>query len=148
MSFENPHAYNDPVGGTASDVGGQIRTDLFDRKALVDAAKEQYFGQMASTKNMPKNMGKTIKLYHYLPILDDRNVNDQGIDAGGVSTAAAWDANVTIVSAVIRAVPADGTETQYFMGQATGATIGAAFAIADEIAEGQAEAYFLSLIHI
>ncbi len=29
-------------------------------------------------------MGKTIKKYHYLPLLDDRNVNDQGIDAAGV----------------------------------------------------------------
>jgi N4-gp56 family major capsid protein len=28
-------------------------------------------------------MGKTIKRYHYLPILDDRNLNDQGIDASG-----------------------------------------------------------------
>jgi N4-gp56 family major capsid protein len=32
---------------------------------------------------MPKNMGKTIKQYHYMPILDDRNMNSQGIDAAG-----------------------------------------------------------------
>jgi len=32
---------------------------------------------------MPKNMGKTIKRYHYLPILDDRNVYTQGLDASG-----------------------------------------------------------------
>jgi N4-gp56 family major capsid protein len=37
---------------------------------------------------MPKNFGKSIKLYHYLPLLDDRNVNDQGIDAAGATIAA------------------------------------------------------------
>ena len=36
---------------------------------------------------MPKNMGKTIKLYHYIPLLDDRNVNDQGLDAAGATIA-------------------------------------------------------------
>jgi len=30
-------------------------------------------------------MGKEIKRFHYLPVLDDRNVNDQGIDANGSS---------------------------------------------------------------
>lgn len=140
MSFENPHAYNDPVGGSASDVGAQIRTDLYNRKALVEAAKEQYFGQMANTQNMPKHMGKTIKLYHYMPILDDRNIGDQGIDADGVSTAAAFIADTTVVNATISATPADG-EVVYFNGQATGTDLATAFGKADEIAEGQAEAY-------
>jgi N4-gp56 family major capsid protein len=45
-----------------------------------------YFTQLSSTTNMPKHMGKTIKKYHYLPLLDDANINDQGIDAAGVST--------------------------------------------------------------
>jgi len=31
-------------------------------------------------------MGKTIKRYHYIPILDDANINDQGIDASGLTT--------------------------------------------------------------
>jgi N4-gp56 family major capsid protein len=77
--------YNDPVGGTPSTVGGQVRTDMYHKKALIEAVKEEYFGQLASSKNMPKNMGKTIKLYHYLPLLDDRNVNDQGLDASGAT---------------------------------------------------------------
>lgn len=34
-----------------------------------------------------KHYGKTIKVFHYIPLLDDRNVNDQGIDATGASTA-------------------------------------------------------------
>ncbi|WP_316016077.1 N4-gp56 family major capsid protein [Roseobacter sp. HKCCA0434] len=32
-------------------------------------------------------MGKTIKVYHYMPLLDDRNVNDQGLDASGAVIA-------------------------------------------------------------
>lgn len=79
--------YNDPVGGTDSAMGTQIRTDYFNKKALVEAAKEQYFGQLADVTAMPKNMGKKIKRYHYLPLLDDANVNDQGIDAAGLSVA-------------------------------------------------------------
>lgn len=140
MALENPHGYNDPVGGTDSTVGPQIRTDYYNRRALVDAAKEQYFGQLADVINMPKNMGKTIKLFHYLPILDDRNQGDQGIDADGVSLAADFIADTTVVAATIEAVPPEG-ETLYFMGQATGTDLATAFGIADEIAEGQAEAY-------
>jgi N4-gp56 family major capsid protein len=79
--------YNDPIGGSASEVGSQIRTDFYAKKALVEASKEQYFGQLADVTAMPKNMGKTIKRFHYMPILDDRNVNSQGIDADGVASA-------------------------------------------------------------
>lgn len=32
-------------------------------------------------------MGKTIKVYEYIPLLDIRNINDQGIDAAGVVIA-------------------------------------------------------------
>lgn len=80
-------AYNDPIGGSASSVGGQIRTDYYLKKALIETVKEQYFSQLADVTAMPKNFGKTIKLYHYLPLLDDRNVNDQGIDASGATIA-------------------------------------------------------------
>ena len=78
--------YNDPYGGTPSSVGTQINQWYFEKKALIEAAKEQPFGQLANTISMPRNMGKTIKRYHYLPILDDANLTDQGINAAGVST--------------------------------------------------------------
>jgi len=78
--------YNAP-NTTPSSIGPQIRLDYYYKKALVDAAKEMYFGQLAEVTNMPKNMGKQIKLYHYVPLLDDRNVNDQGIDAAGATIA-------------------------------------------------------------
>lgn len=85
--------YNDPLGGAASEVGTQIRTDHFIKKALIDAKKEQYFSQLSGTTNMPKNMGKKIKKFHYMPMLDDRNINDQGLDASGaVLTAGTWSA--------------------------------------------------------
>ena len=61
----------------------QLQPYAFERKALIDARKEQYFGQLSNTKAMPKNSGKSIKQYHYLPILDDRNINDLGLDAQG-----------------------------------------------------------------
>ena len=70
---------------TASTVGPQLVNEFFQKKALIEAAKEQYFGQLADTVSMPKNMGKKIKRYHYLPMLDDANINDQGIDAAGVA---------------------------------------------------------------
>lgn len=77
--------YKNPAGGTPSTIGSQIRTDHFLKKALIEAAKEMPFSQMADTISMPKNMGKKIKRYHYIPMLDDANINDQGIDASGAS---------------------------------------------------------------
>ena len=69
-----PISYNDP-GTTESSVGSQFNTFLYEKKALIEIAKEQYFGQLSGTTNMPKNFGRTVKKYHYLPILDDANVN-------------------------------------------------------------------------
>lgn len=79
--------YKDPVGGTPSSIGPQTRTDYFQKNALIEARKQQFFGQLADVTSMPKHMGKTIKRFHYLPLLDDANVNDQGIDASGAVIA-------------------------------------------------------------
>ena len=73
--------------GTNSSIGAQINTYYYDKKALIEIAKEQFFGQLADTTSMPKHMGKKIKKYLYLPLLDDRNINDQGIDATGATIA-------------------------------------------------------------
>ena len=72
---------------TPSSVGPQINTQYYEKKALIEAQKEQYFTQLADVASMPKNMGKKIKRYHYLPLLDDANINDQGIDASGATIA-------------------------------------------------------------
>jgi N4-gp56 family major capsid protein len=84
MTFEVAQNYADPFGGTDSTIGTQARTDFFQKKALIEARKEQYFSQLADVTSMPKNMGKRIKRFHYLPLLDDANINDQGIDANGL----------------------------------------------------------------
>ena len=80
QQFKNPPA-------TPSSIGPQITNEFYQKKALIEIAKEQYFGQLADVTSMPKNMGKKIKRYHYLPLLDDANINDQGIDAAGVTIA-------------------------------------------------------------
>jgi len=84
--------YNAPTStasGTGSDVDGdgssQMNTFFWLKKAIIEARKEQYFMQLASTTNMPKHYGKTIKVYEYVPLLDERNVNDMGIDASGAT---------------------------------------------------------------
>lgn len=79
-------SYNAPpnsAGAPGSDIGNQLRTDWYQKKALIEAKKKMFFGQMADTTSMPKHYGKTIVKYHYLPLLDDANINDQGIDANG-----------------------------------------------------------------
>lgn len=89
-----PLNYNAPTqsnGGTASGIDGsgnnQMATFFYLKKAIIQTRKEQYFMPLASTVNMPKHFGKTIKVFEYIPLLDDRNVNDQGIDAAGATIA-------------------------------------------------------------
>lgn len=72
--------------GSNSSIGPQINTFFYQKKALVEAAKEMYFGQLADVTNMPKNMGKTIKAFHYLPMMEDLNINSEGLDASGSAT--------------------------------------------------------------
>ena len=79
--------YKDPAGGTPSDIGAQFRTDKYLRKALIDIKKEQYFQQLANVEAMPRNFGKKLKKYQYIPLLDDRNINSQGLDANGAVIA-------------------------------------------------------------
>lgn len=77
--------YNDPLNASPSSVGSQLQTHYYQKQALIEARKEQYFSQLADVTSMPKNMGKKIKQYHYIPMLDIGNQNDQGIDAAGVA---------------------------------------------------------------
>ena len=86
--------YNAPgltASGTRSDIdasgSGQMNAFHWLRKAIIQTRKEQFFMPLANVTNMPKHFGKTIKVYEYVPLLDVRNVNDQGLDAAGaVST--------------------------------------------------------------
>lgn len=79
------HLYNAPPSTDSTIGGGQMNEFFWQKKALIDARREMYFMPMADVTAMPKHYGKTIKVYHYIPLLDDRNVNDQGIDAAGAA---------------------------------------------------------------
>jgi N4-gp56 family major capsid protein len=75
MAWEKPISYNDPLGGQESSVGSQLRTDYYKRKALIELVKEKYFTPFADTTVMPKHAGKKIRHYHWVPLLDDANIN-------------------------------------------------------------------------
>ena len=81
--------YNAPADGIKSSIDGsnsdQMNTFWWLKNAIIESRKEQYFMPLATVTNMPKHYGKTIKVYEYVPLLDRRNVNDQGIDANGVT---------------------------------------------------------------
>ena len=88
----------------ASSVGTtQLNPHAYERKALIEAREEQYFGQLADTISMPKNSGTRIKRYHYMPMLSDANINDQGIDATGAESV---NGNLYGSSKDIGAIPA------------------------------------------
>jgi N4-gp56 family major capsid protein len=75
--------YNDPINNVDSTVGEQIVEEAYWRKAIVDAQRDMYFMPLAEVKDMPRNSGKTMKANVYYPLLDDRNISDEGIDAAG-----------------------------------------------------------------
>ena len=75
------------TSGNLSTMSPQLLDQYFQKQALIEARKLQFFTQLADVTSMPKNMGKKIIRYHYLPLLDDANINDQGIDAAGVTIA-------------------------------------------------------------
>jgi len=135
--------YNDPAGGVPSDIGPQMNDFYYQKKALIEMKKEQYFSQMADVTSMPKHFGKTIKKYHYLPLLDDANINDQGIDAAG-NIANGTDGTYT---ATVKAAPnqaafniaADHLDARYFTAE------NAVAATATTAAEAAASAYFATI---
>ncbi|MCH9665512.1 MAG: N4-gp56 family major capsid protein [Gammaproteobacteria bacterium] len=70
-------------GKVPATIGPQIHPTYHIRKALKQVRRTDFFQQMADTMTMPKNSGKEVEMFEYYPILDDRNINDQGIDATG-----------------------------------------------------------------
>ena len=81
------YGYVTPGSGNTTDTGSikkQLVNDYWIRKALIDVAKEQVFQKLGTLTPLDKHNGKYLKQYVFHPLLDDRNVNDQGIDANGV----------------------------------------------------------------
>jgi len=127
----NPQQYFDGSATSTStidgDVGGstgaaQLNPFYYDRQAIVEANKKAFIGQLSGIRNQPKNAGKTIKKHLIIPVLDDRNINDQGIDAAGaVLDSTKW-TSITAAgvvttdhadeAAAITAAGADGTVKQ------------------------------------
>lgn len=93
----NPIQYGSPPDGS---MGPQIIQAFYQKKALVDLARLAFFGQLADVTSMPKNFGKKIRRYHYLPLLHDANLNDQGLDAAG-AVILVTDYFVTLPSATV-----------------------------------------------
>lgn len=85
MAHKNGMIYGDATG-TKSSIGSQLMPYHIVRPAIIEDEKERYFTQLADTEFMPKHHGKKIVRERYYPVLDDRNINDQGIDANGNNT--------------------------------------------------------------
>lgn len=122
-----PAIYNN---GQQSTIGEQLRVDKYEKAALIEARQKQFFTQLSNMKNMPKNMGKTIKKYHYMPILDARNMNDQGIDAAGVTIDSAnWEVYLPVaVATMVMDNAGEATAVAALNPGATTATVTVTFA--------------------
>ena len=86
-----------------SSAGPQLNDFSFSRFAVIEAAKKKVFSQSGAQRKQQLHFGTKIKKYRKYPILDDRNINDQGVDGAGVKmTAGMW-----------YAYTADGTRTEH-----------------------------------
>jgi len=72
-------------GGTQATGGSHdnIRTDYYDRAAIKVAVEDLIYGKFVDSKTQKRNSGKTFKISRFLHILDDANVNNQGLDGEG-----------------------------------------------------------------
>ena len=70
-------------GTTTASNGANVRVDALREKAIRAAKRDIIFEQLCDDQTMPLNYGKTLKVHKTLYILDDANVNDQGIDQNG-----------------------------------------------------------------
>ncbi len=112
----NPQIYNEGTSANPSTIDGgsqeQMNPFYYDRQAVVEANKKAFIGQLSGVRNQPKNMGKTIKKHLYIPLLDDRNINDQGIDAAGlVLDSTKWTA-IDVSGAILGTAYADQTAAE------------------------------------
>ena len=84
---DSTHGYITPGSGNTTDTGSikkQLINDYWIRESQIEAAKIQTFAKLGTQRNLAPNNGKFLKQYVWMPLLDDRNINDQGIDANGV----------------------------------------------------------------
>lgn len=127
--------YKDPAGGTQATVGNQMNTQYYEKKALIDLKKEQYFSQLADVASMPKNMGKKIKRYQYIPLLNDANISDQGLDAAG-ATLTVTNYTITYPRAVLSVANASVAGAATAVNDCIGSTIVATAGAANSASTG------------
>ena len=68
-----------------SSYGAQINDKFWSKVAVMEARKKRVFSQLGDKLIQPKNYGDKLVKYHELPIIHKLNINDQAIDANGVS---------------------------------------------------------------
>lgn len=82
--------YNDPQGLNGPAVESSVGPQLFQRAMNVKLARERVphlrFSLLSGTRTLDKHNGKQISATYYYPLLDPRNINDQGINSEGVQT--------------------------------------------------------------
>jgi len=97
--------YNDPYNGSESTIGKQMRDFVWNKLAIEYIKKDMIFSGMSSNENLPKHMGKTIKKYKYIPILDDKNVYPDGLDADGNAAVGNLYGSSRDIDAITSALP-------------------------------------------
>ncbi len=104
------------VSADNSTIGVQFNDKHWSRAAVMEAKKVKTFSQMGDKLTQPKHYGDKIVKYHEIPILDDRNINDQGIDANGVTMTAgtfyAYDVDGAMITTGADATDGIGFTTQ------------------------------------
>jgi len=117
-----PQLYNDPAGGSPSTMGTQFNTSYWDRRSLIDAVEQSFFSPLADVRSMPKHYGKELKVFYYVPLLDDRNISDQGLDAAG-ATLSLTEYFVTFPALVMEVANADGASAKVNIDDNVGSTL-------------------------
>lgn len=71
--------------GTVASGGSHdnIRVDYYDRGAIKIAVADLIYGKFVDSKTQKRNSGKTFRISRFLHILNDANVNNQGLDGDG-----------------------------------------------------------------
>lgn len=70
-------------GTSTSTNGSNVRLDALLEKGIRTAKRDIIFEQLCDSRTLPLQHGKTLKVHKTLYILDDGNVNDQGLDSAG-----------------------------------------------------------------
>ena len=100
--------YNSPYHGTDSTVGKQMRDFVWNKLAIEYIKKDMVFSNMSSAEMLPKNMGKTLKKYKYLPILDSNNTYPDGLDANGAKVTGNLYGSSRDMDTITNALPSIG----------------------------------------